>query len=60
MSIRLHRHLIGINKLHVVTDNLTTRYLQNLRQLMSPKLLRWALKLQDMDLDIRHAPGKTI
>ena len=60
MSVRLHRHLIGINKLYVVTDNLTTRYLQTLRRSTSPKLLRWALELQDMDLDIRHAPGKTI
>ncbi len=55
MSIRLHRHLIGLNKLQVVTDNLTTRYLQTLKRSLVPKLLRWAL-----DIDIKHAPGRTI
>ncbi len=39
MSIRLHRHLIGTNKLTVIMDNLTTSYLQTLKR-SSPKLLR--------------------
>ncbi len=60
MSIRLHRHLIGLNKLQVVTDNLTTRYLQTLKRSSAPKLLRWALELQGMDIEIKHAPGRTI
>ncbi len=60
MSIRLHRHLIGVNKLLVVTDNLTTRYLQTLKRSSAPKLLRWALELQGMDIEIKHAPGRTI
>ncbi len=60
MSIRLHRHLIGTNKLTVITDNLTTRYLQTLKRSTSPKLLRWALELQGLNMEIKHAPGRTI
>ncbi len=60
MSIHLHRHLIGVNKLQVVTDNLTTRCLQTLKRSSVHKLLRWALELQGMDIDIKHAPGHTI
>ncbi len=60
MSIRLHRHLIGTNKLQVITDNLTTRYLQGLKRSSAPKLLRWALELQGLNMEIKHAPGRTI
>ncbi len=60
MSIHLHRHLIGVNKLQVVTDNLTTRYLQMLKCSSAPKLLHWAFELQGMDIEIKHAPGRTI
>ena len=60
MSICLHRHLIGTNKLTVITDNLTTHYLQTLKRSSLPKLLRWALALQGLNIEIKHGPGKTI
>ena len=60
MSICLHCHLIGTNNLLVITDNLTTRYLQGLKRSTAPKLLRWALELQGLNLEIKYAPGGTI
>jgi hypothetical protein len=41
----------------IFTDNIALKVLQSKTNL-SPKLTRWALKLQEFDFIIRHRPGK--
>lgn len=50
--------LIG-QRIRIVTDHMALTFLKTCR-LLSPRLTRWALALQEYDFTIQHCPGKTI
>ncbi len=60
LAFRRNRHLLGASKIYCVTDNLTTRYLQQLKTSSNPKILKWSLELQRFPYDIIHRPGSQI
>ncbi len=60
MAFRKNRHLLGNSPIYCVTDNLTTRYIQQLKSSSNAKILRWALELQRFPFSIVHRPGTQI
>ena len=58
LALRLHKHLLCGKKITVFTDNITTKYLQSLKGSSSPKILRWSIEIQDLNLIIKHCPAK--
>lgn len=53
---RFRTYLLG-NKFTLYTDNRALTYLNKCR-LLSPRITRWALTLQEFTFDIRYIPGK--
>ena len=60
MAFRKNRHLFGNSKILCFTDNLTTRYIQQLKHSSNPKIVRWALELQRYPFEILHRPGSQL
>lgn len=52
------RGYIDGSKVHVVTDHQPLKWLMSLKA-PTGRLARWALQIQQFDLDISYAPGKT-
>ncbi len=60
MAFRKNRHLLGNSPIYCVTDNLTTRYIQEIKSSSNAKIMRWALELQRFPFIIKHRPGTQI
>ena len=57
-ALQSYRRFLNPNtEFHILTDNISLQYIQNLRYSSSPKLVRYALLLQTMRFKITHLPG---
>ena len=56
-GILINRQYLALAKFTVVTDHMALQWLKNNTNLNS-RLLRWSLKLQDFDFDIKYQPGE--